>query len=302
MLVDLILLVVLKTFQQILRILPEGAQSAMGVSLGRLAFLFLSERRLVAFSNLSRVFPDLDDEGRCRIVRRCFEKLGVNFVESLVLPYVPKKEYTTRFIVVNRENIEGALEQKKGVLALAFHYANWEIMGVISYLLQRDFVALARPMKKRSRLNDFLNSLRSATGLTIILNTGTGKDVMRCLRENKVVAILADQREKRSQGVYVELFGEKVPTSRGIATIGMKTGAAVVPIHAVRQGFLRYRLVCSRPLVMERDGNINDLIYKNTRKINEFLESIVMEQPDEWFWVHRRWGRRPKAERERVKR
>jgi len=33
------------------------------------------------------------------------------------------------------------------------------------------------------------------------------------------------------------------------------------------------------------------LIRQNTRKINAFLESIIIENPDEWFWVHRRWGR-----------
>ena len=45
---------------------------------------------------------------------------------------------------------------------------------------------------------------------------------------------------------------------------------------------------------MERTGNIGELIEKNTRKINAFLETIIKQYPDEWFWVHRRWGRRSK--------
>jgi Kdo2-lipid IVA lauroyltransferase/acyltransferase len=290
--VDLLLISILKAFQQLLRIMPERVQSATGVFMGRLAWLFLADRRSVAYSNVSRVFPNCTEGEKKGIVKRSFEKLGINFIESLVLPFLPREEYETRFTIENGESVEDIVRQNKGIITLVFHYANWEIMGVMSFFLHRDVVALAKPLKKHVRLNEFLNSLRRATGLTVIPNAGTGKDVIRYLRQNWVIALLADQREKRSTGVNVELFGEKVPTTKGIAIIGMKTGAPVIPVYSVREGFLRYRVVFSPPLVMERNGNIDELIYKNTRKINMFLESIILKAPDEWFWVHRRWGRR----------
>ena len=159
-------------------------------------------------------------------------------------------------------------------------------------LFRSAVVVLARPLKRHKLLNQFLNDLRSSTGLKIIPNANTAKDVIRYLRENRIVGILADQREKRSKAVFVELFGEKVPTNKGIAAIGMKTGAPVVPMYLAREGFLRYRVVWNEPIEMERKGDIEDLIYRNTRKINAFLESIILKQPDEWFWVHRRWGKR----------
>jgi KDO2-lipid IV(A) lauroyltransferase len=179
----------------------------------------------------------------------------------------------------------------KGIMALLFHYGNWEIMGVASFVLQREIIALARPLKRHKYINNFLNKLRHSTGLTIIANENTGRDVIRYLKENRIVAVLGDQREKRSRGVYVEFFGEKVPTSKGIVTICMKTGTPIIPAYPVREGFLRYKIICCEPLEMERKGNIDELIHKNTRRINAFLESIIVKNPDEWFWVHRRWGR-----------
>ncbi len=71
----------------------------------------------------------------------------------------------------------------------------------------------------------------------------------------------------------------------------MKTGAPVLPVYFVRKGFLRYVIRCNEPLEMERKGNIEELIRKNTRKINAFLETLILENPDEWFWVHQRWER-----------
>jgi KDO2-lipid IV(A) lauroyltransferase len=289
--IDFFLIFIVKSFQQILRILPEHIQQATGVFFGRTAFLLIKKRRKVAISNIKRVFPSMDKDEIVAIAKRCFEKLGINFIESIVMPYLPKEEYKERFTLEGRTYADDALKMNKGIMALLFHYGNWEIMGVASFVLQREIIALARPLKRHKYINDFLNKLRHSTGLTIIANENTGRDVIRYLKENRIVAVLGDQREKRSRGVYVEFFGEKVPTSKGIATICMKTGTPIIPVYPVREGFLRYRIVCCEPLEMERKGNIDELIHKNTRKINAFLESIIVKNPDEWFWVHRRWGR-----------
>ncbi len=294
MLIDLILILVIKSLRQCLHALPEGAQQASGKYLGRLAFIFLGSRRNVALSNIKRVFSDLSDKEIKTIAKSNFEKLGINVIEFLLMPFITEREIPERFTVEGREFFEEALRQGRGAIALGFHFGNWEVTGIISKLLGRDIIALARPLKKQVLLNNFLNRLREKTGLTIIVNENTGKEVMRLLKNNKIVAILGDQREKRSRGVFVELFGTKVPTSKGVAAIGMKTGAVVIPVYSVRKGFLRYTFVCGNPIEMERKGNIDELIGKNTRKINAFLETIIGQYPDEWFWVHRRWERRSK--------
>jgi KDO2-lipid IV(A) lauroyltransferase len=290
-LVDLFLILIIKVFQQFLRILPENCQRNTGIFLGRLAFRLLKKRRKVAISNILRVFKDYPKKEAHDVALRCFEKLGINFVEALLLPYIPTKEYEKRFAIEHREYVDEALLLNKGMIALVFHYANWEIMGIASWFFKNPVVVLARPLKRHRLIDGFMNRMRASTGLTVIPNVNTSKDIMRYLKENKIIAILGDQREKRSKGIYVDFFGESVPTTRGITTIGMKTGTPVLPVYFIRKGFLRYVIRCSKPLEMERKGNIEELIRKNTRKINAFLETIILENPDEWFWVHRRWGR-----------
>jgi KDO2-lipid IV(A) lauroyltransferase len=289
-LVDLFLILIIKVFQQFLRILPEKGQQGTGAFLGRFAFRILKKRRKVAISNILRVFKQFDEREAYGVARRCFEKLGINFAETLLLHYIPREEYGLRFTIENSEYVDEALKLNKGVIALVFHYSNWEIMGVASWFLKNPIIVLARPLKRHRFIDNFMNRMRASTGLTVIPNVNTSKDVIRYLKENNIIAILGDQREKRSKGVYVDFFGEPVPTTRGIATIGMKTGTPVLPFYYVRKGFLRYVIRCNKPLEMERKGNIEELVRKNTRKINAFLESIILESPDEWFWVHRRWG------------
>jgi Kdo2-lipid IVA lauroyltransferase/acyltransferase len=292
---DILFFSILKGFQQFLRVLPENAACATGELLGGAAYFILKKRRLVAIANLQRIRANSTDAEARRITRACFRKLGINFVETLLMPYMGKEEYPQRFTLKNREYVDEALKRGKGILALSFHYGNWEIMGVISHLLGCKIVALARPLKKQDLLNGFLISLRISTGLSVIANQDTARDAARHLRENRMVAILGDQREKRSKGIFVDFFGEKVPTSKGIGLLAMKTGSPMIPIYGERKGFLRYDIVFSKPLEIERrpaaGETLEDVLYRNTRRINAFLETIVSEHPDEWLLVHRRFGR-----------
>ncbi|HNQ47552.1 MAG TPA: lysophospholipid acyltransferase family protein [Syntrophorhabdus sp.] len=291
MLIDLLLILTIKVFQLSLRILPENYQQGTGAFFGRVAFKILKKRRNVAISNILRAFKHYTEREASEIALRSFEKLGINFVEALLLPYIPTKDYEKRFSIEHRDYMDRALALNKGVIALVFHYANWEIMGIASSFFQNPVVVLARPLKRHRLIDRFMNHMRASTGLTVIPNVNTSRDVMRFLRENKIIAILGDQREKRSKGVYVDFFGESVPTNKGITMIAMKTGTPVMPVYFIRKGFLRYVIRCNEPIEMERKGKIEELIRQNTRKINAFLESIIIENPDEWFWVHRRWGR-----------
>ncbi len=289
--IDLFLIALIKLLQYTLRALPESMQAATGRLFGSLGYAILRNRRNIAIANIQRAFPDHTRDDAVRIARGFFKNLGTNMIELLMAPFVPEAEVSQRFSFEPKDIAERTLGSGRGVIALTFHYGNWEILGITSKLLNQPVVALARPLKKHARLNAFLNSLRESTGLTIIVNENTAKEVLRLLKRNAIIAILADQREKRSRGVMVDFFGHKVPTSKGTAMIGMKTGCLVVPCYAVRKGFLRYTIMCGEPIVMEREGDIEELIAKNTRKINAFLEDIIRKHPEEWFWVHQRWGR-----------
>ena len=279
MALDLLFLSLIKCFQQFVRILPETCAARVGAFLGRAALRLLSRRRKIALANVRRIVEGIPDAQAKDVVRSCFEKLGINFVELLLIPYLPREDFPKRFHIENVHHVEEATGLNKGILALVFHYGNWEIMGIASFLLQREVIALARPLKGQRFLQGFINHLRAATGLTVIPNQDTARDAMKYLRENRIVAILGDQREKRSKGVYVELFGEKVPTSKGIVMLAMRTGSPVIPVYLRREGFLRYTIVFCEPIEMERKGNIEELIYKNTRKINAFLETTDSGAP-----------------------
>jgi KDO2-lipid IV(A) lauroyltransferase len=107
-----------------------------------------------------------------------------------------------------------------------------------------------------------------------------------------VVGILIDQRAKRSEGIWADFFGRKAPTTPGLAVLAMKTGAPVLPVFMVRDGFQTHHLIVQQPLKLIHTGDIKRDVEANTQLFNHTLESIIREYPDQWFWVHRRWERK----------
>ncbi len=137
--------------------------------------------------------------------------------------------------------------------------------------------------------------IRKSAGLKIIQKEKAIQNVIRALSENYFVGILVDQRSRRSEGVWVDFFGKKAPTTPSLALLAMRTGAPILPIFMVRNGYRKHLVFIKKPLPLIHTGNIKKDILANTKIINETLESIIRKYPDQWFWVHRRWERKKRV-------
>jgi KDO2-lipid IV(A) lauroyltransferase len=187
------------------------------------------------------------------------------------------------------------LEKGKGGLLLIGHFGNWELMGLMSKVIGNPIIVIAKPMKKNKWVDQFITKIRSAAGLEVISNVMASRKVMRALSQNRVVGILIDQRAKRSEGIWADFFGRKAPTTPSLAVLAMKTGAPVLPVFMLRNGFQKHRLLIKEPLGLIHTGDIKKDVETNTQLFNHTLESMIRQYPDQWFWVHRRWERKERV-------
>jgi KDO2-lipid IV(A) lauroyltransferase len=95
--------------------------------------------------------------------------------------------------------------------------------------------------------------------------------------------------------VWADFFGKKVPTHPGLAELALKTGAPVVPVFMVRDGFQKHRLMIKEPLKLIQTGDFKKDVEANTQLFNDTLESMIRQYPEQWFWIHRRWERKRRA-------
>lgn len=271
---------------------PLWFARALGGMLGFLAYGLFKRHRQTALENLERSFGAcLSFSERKRITKRLFMNMGIMFFEFTKIPWLKKKNLETLVNFKGIEKIDKALEKGRGVLLIAAHYGNWELLhsalGYKGYRLE-----LVVRKNNFSLVEDYIRWVRTSSGANIVYKYKAMLPLVRRLNSNLVVMILIDQNTIARDGVFVDFFGVPACANKGPALLAQKTGAAVLPIFMVRDRS-RHTVEVWEEIEITNTGDKDYDAEANTVAFTKVVEKAIRMYPDHWFWVHRRWKTRP---------
>ena len=90
-------------------------------------------------------------------------------------------------------------------------------------------------------------------------------------------------------GVNVRLLIADPGCAGGPATLGLRTGAAVVPVYLVRDGNQNLKMIIEPELELIRSDKDKTAIRENTLRITQWLERTVRAYPEQWNWMNIHW-------------
>ncbi len=280
-----------------LNTLPLSSALWIGRCLGRLAFTFVRTRRTVALSNLQTALGrEKSLQEIENLARRTFSNLGMTLVEFLRIPRLRMSYYHRYVRVEGWDHLRRALEGGKGVIALTFHFGNWELPGLGASFFGYPIVALAQRIHN-PWIDRYVRRTRKATGVTILPKRRVTQQVIKHLRQGKIVAIFVDQRERTKSQVFVDFFGKKASTTPSPVIFSLRTGAPMIPLFTVREKNTFHRVIIGAPLVPKTTGDTDTDLRTNAEAYTKVLEGMIRKHPDQYFWLHNRWGakkRRPR--------
>jgi len=290
-----ILRCLVKALEWLFTRLSPAATDRIGCALGDIARILDSRHRKVARHNLRMAFGDeKSDREIDRIIKGVFRNIGQTGVEFFRIPSLTYEEVLEIITPEYRERLDKCLEDGRGIVLLASHFGNWELMAAAGAVAGYKISAVARPLDNPD-LEKAVTGIRESSGLTILPRRTSALAVVRRLKRNEIVGILADQNT-RIQNVFVDFFGIKAATTVGPALLALKTGAHLVPAFMIREAPGRHRLIIEEPIEPVRTGDEEADVVATTQKCVDILEKYVREYPSQWFWVHRRWRARPDGE------
>lgn len=237
--------------------------------------------------NLEAAFPEKDKAAIDAILEGMWDNLGRTFAE-----YAHFRRFTgypnDRVEIVNIEIARDAVAKGQGAIALSGHCANWELMALAAWQAGFDGAEVYRPINN-PLVNRWIMRQRKrfAYPTQISKNGDNVRELLRTLKDGKVLAMLTDQ--KHSEGLPVPFFGRDAWTATGPAVLGLRTGAALVPVRMARLKGARFRMTFSPPLEVARSGDKDTDIRTAMIAINASLEDAVRENPEQWLWAHNRW-------------
>lgn len=280
-----------------LQCLPFEAGEAFMRLVARAYFRLSGSRRRTALENLRLVFGATKGEAeRRRIAVASFEHAFVLLYEVLMRPrIVPDLEaFRSRTRIVGDEaDARRDLAEGRGGFLLTAHFGSWETAGAYISYEGVPFAAVARSVPN-PYVQDLLTGTRSKT-FRVFQKIGAVMDSVRVIREGTWVAVLGDQNAGR-HGVFVPFFGIPAATYPLVATLALRYGFPVYFGAAIRRGTrFRYDFDLHRyhpPAGLDFEGGREHLL----RAYHAWLEARILDAPEQYFWMHRRWKTRPAGE------
>jgi len=271
-----------------LRWLPRSWVAAMGRGLGTL--LFHWGRRRVTLINLKLCFPQMSETERENVGRRVFQNLARSTLELGRVWYSPVENALENVKLVDRHHID-VWRGKKPLIVLAPHFVGLDMGGarfsqeypeVFSmYSEQKNKVFDAALRRARQRFNN----------ATLITRQQGLRPVLKALKDMQLFYYLPDMDFGPKDAAFVDFFGVKTATVTALSRLTAITGAKVVPL-VTRQTPDGYE---SRFYPAWEDFPTDDP-FADARRLNAFLEERILEMPDQYFWVHKRFKTRPPGE------
>jgi len=274
----------------IARILPRTTALRLGGLLGRVSRFVQPERRKTAYENLKSAYPEQTETWLKQQVVRVFEHLGISGIEMLRLDkFTSRQDLDTYFTFEGLEYLEDLQRQGQGAFILSGHIGFWEVgtffMPMLGFPV--DFVAkkVHNPVVHR-----FFERQREAAGGHCIESKRGARKILRSLADKRMVCLLLDQHLSKDEAILANFFGRPAYTTPIIAQMALKTGVPVVPVFVYRKPDFTYHVEIGAPMYFEGKATAEN-IQKYTQQMTSVTEAAIRKQPEQWFWVHRRWRR-----------
>jgi KDO2-lipid IV(A) lauroyltransferase len=272
---------------------PENLRRCCAVLLGRCFYTVDRKHRRIAIQNLQRAFGSERTADQIQVIaRRVFENLFHIVFELGWSLHLPDKALSDHVTLHGLDAYKTAMAKGRGVLFLAAHFGNWELLTIVGYLGNIPIRIVYRPLDTPF-LDRFFKERRSRFGgQPLPTRRGAMRQIYKALKHGYPVAMLMDQNVDWYEGVFADFFNHRACTSTGMALLALKSGAPVLPCFLIRtkNGF---HAVLGPELTTIRTGDARKDVELNTQMYNRVIEIYARRFPDQWFWVHQRWKTRP---------
>jgi len=278
-----------------LRLVPRKTGLFLAGPLGGAAFKYLDKYRGIALSNLDKALGP-DGQRNTNIARGVFRNLAMNGVEWFKTISISRKDLLS--LVAETEGLdrlEKALARGRGVVVVASHFGNWELMPIYLRAMGYKGAVVARRIYF-DRYDKLICSLRNKFGPIVIYRDESPKKILRVLKDNGIMGILADQDIKDVESVFVDFFGMPAATPVAPVKLAFAAGSALMPWFMVRRPDGRYKLVIEEEIPLEKGPDREEDVRRYTQAWTNVLERYVRLYPDQWVWIHQRWKTKQPAE------
>lgn len=274
-----------KTFQ-----MPVSTKKRLAWLLSGLTWNLLKLRRNYVTDTLIKQLSLSRDEAE-KLGRKTYYSFLLNAFEMAGLKLFSPQQLIDRVECEGLEHLKAALSHKKGAIIISGHFGLWEL--VPSWLALNGFdVSIVVRRQNNPEADRWMEEMRQKHGPKTTDSGYSIREILKSLRKGHILALMVDQ-DNGKQGIFVKFFNDWASAPTGPALISLKTGAPIVPLAMFPDYNHKHQLKIFPPIMPQQFSNDPDGQQKLTARYTTILENLIRKQPEQWFWLHRRWKTQP---------
>ena len=237
--------------------------------------------------NLKICFPENSDIQNDEIINKMWDNYGRTLAEYINLRFFQNNNDHIK--ILNLDKLEKLKSSKDPVLFFSGHFANFELMAMELEKQNFQISALYRKLN-----NFFLNPIMEFFRTSYICkdqiakplpgeDKGGTRELLSRVKDRRNIALMVDQ--KLTEGIIAKLFNKDCYTTRIPAQFAKKYNYKLVPISLKRVDKYFFEM----NILDEINFSKEDSELQITNRINNVIEKMIKENPDQWIWTHKRW-------------
>ena len=257
-----------------------------------MAYRVLKLRRKVIDENLRFALPEYTQEARDRLAEAMWYHIILMVCE---ITHVHRKIHDSNwrdYIYISDRDCQTQVLNNlsdRPLVVVSGHYGNFEVGGVASGMLGFPTYTVARPLGNPF-LHDFITAFRGSTGQFMIPKKGSAKQIDHILSSGGNLTLLGDQYAG-PKGCVVNFFNRPASCHKAVALFSLLNKAPMQVAYCTRRNApMTFQVGVSATFDPIIEGTMapNEL----TQWYSDQLETMIRKNPDQYWWLHRRWKMR----------
>ncbi len=267
----------------IFKIIGFKNSSNIGGKIGEIFGPFIRSEKILK-KNILNAFPNIDNNSLKKIKKDMWNNYGRTFAEYAFIKEFKNGKLEDNLKIEGAEILQKIIDEKKPVLFLSGHFANFELMAMVIERSGINLAAIYRPLNNFF-IEPYLTRLRKNNICKVQIKKGLNgiKEIFRFLKNNYSIAMMIDQRVR--QGERIDFFKKKAHTTNLPALLAKKFKCQIVTIKIKRYENYKFKITIEKPVIFSETETVGSI----TLKLNSWLERTILENPSQWIWTHDRW-------------
>jgi KDO2-lipid IV(A) lauroyltransferase len=263
---------------------------------GKFFYYCVPFRKKVVLQNMQHVFNHALSEQEILKLAQCFySHMATSLKENMMMRFMSLQQIKDRAIFKGEEHLRKLIDNDvKGAIIITGHFGNWEfapIAGILNFPEYQGRFFFVRKLLATKWIEKIVFRRYYQAGLNVIPKKNSLEQVCHALETNNAVVFVMDQHAsiKAKDGIMVDFFSKLAGTFRAPAMIARYTNVPILAGRSYRRTDGKHVLEIMPRIEWIKHDNPKEELAINTRQYNKVLEDLILEYPEQWLWMHKRW-------------